>query len=281
MPLTSRSRRREDEREHEEPARRDEAPPADDLQRILALQRTAGNHAVARTLARKVKIEDQKPPTISHKAKLPAIPNSIVQNYGPVLQQIRTRAEAMASHKELQGTYDTALAFYQAIADEIQPPAANAGPSKKGRWELLQEAVETDGTITPVPWTRFSQAEATLLEAELLACPVQVAGNGKSTAAHANKHGKLPKPSLLPNGEFIDTLDAKDQMDKTDYFEMLISGGHKKNHGGIERAIIDIVAGRVWITAHYDTGSLAELTGFPGSIVPNWRQKIAVYKAGF
>ena len=70
-------------------------------------------------------------------------------------------------------------------------------------------------------------------------------------------------------------------MDKTPYFEFLISGGHKKNSGGIERGIIDIVEDRMWIIARYVKASLAELVGVPGSVVTAWKAKVASYKLEF
>jgi hypothetical protein len=279
MPLRSRTRRQtEDERAA--PARPVEPAPSNEIQRLLAMQQSAGNQAVAATLQRKVKIGDQKPPMVSHHAKVPAIPDDIQAAHPTALDAIATTARAWVVDKDLKGTYATTADFYKAVVKEVVGETVAEGPSKRDRWTILQAAVETDGAVTPVPWTRFKDTEQTLLEAELLACGIQRSTSG-STAAHGNKHGKLPKPIVTDDGKDLDTLAAADQMDKTPYFEFLISGGHKKTHGGIERAIIDIRDDRVWITAHYDKGSLAELVGVPGSVVTAWKAKVASYKLEF
>ena len=168
---------------------------------------------------------------------MPAVPDDIRDAYdAQVLAQIAARAQDWVVHKDLKGEYATTLDFYKAVAKEVAPGAAPEGPSKRGRWEILKAAVQTDGEITAVPWTRFNDTEAPLLEAELLNCPVQIAGSGRSTAAHGNKHGKLPKPVALVDGKTIDHLEPKAQMDKTPYFEFLISGGHKKTRAGSSAA---------------------------------------------
>ena len=187
MPLKTGKRRREDEHE---PVRTEEPAPPTEVQRVLAMQRTTGNQAVAAMLQRKVKIGDQKPPTVSHKAKVPAVPDEIRDAYdAEVLAEITARAQEWVVHKDLKGDYATTLYFNKAVAKEVAPGGAPEGPSKRGRWEILKAAVQTDGKITAVPWTRFNDTEAPALEAELLKCPVQIAGSGRSTAAHGNKHG--------------------------------------------------------------------------------------------
>lgn len=279
MPLKRRTRHQDDEQAAAE--HRDEAPQrAPEVQRILAMPQAAGNQAVGATLNRKVKINDLKPPTVSHKAKVPPVPDTIRDAHPDRLDDITAAAQAWVVHKDPKGEFATTLDFYKAVVKEVVGETADDGPSKRDRWTILMHAVGTAGTVTPVPWSRFKDTEATKLEEELLACPIQRSTSG-STAAHGNKHGKLPKAITTDEGKALDTLDAADQMDKTPYFEFLISGGHKKDHGGIERGIIDIEADRVWITAHYDQGSLAELVGVPGSIIADWKQKVDDYKLEF
>lgn len=266
--------------EHSEPERDEHARhEADDASKhVLALQRTAGNHAVSATLQRKVKI-GEKGKWIANKRMLPAIPDSISDAYDEdVLAKIRTVADKWAGDKETAGReFESDAAFYQAVADTIAPRPTATVAQNRGRWDILKEAVETDGNVTEVPWAVFSATEGPLLEAELLKCPVQVAGSGRSTACHGNKHGKLPKAVPQVRGKPLDELDPSEQVDNTPYFEMLVAGGQKKK-SGIERGIIDIDAGIVYLTAHYDVGSIAELVDVPATIVSDWTKKVTTYR---
>ena len=57
----------------------------------------------------------------------------------------------------------------------------------------LKAALDTPGDVTEIPWSSFSQDESTALATELMRCEVQISGNAKTTACHANLHEKLPK----------------------------------------------------------------------------------------
>src|SRR5688572_14626763 len=125
MPVRTGKRRREDE---QEAVRTEEPAPPTEVQRVLAMQRSSGNQAVAAMLQRKVKIGDQKPPTVSHKAKVPAVPDEIRDAYdAEVLAQITARAQEWVVHKDLKGDYATTLDFYKAVAKEVAPGGAPEG----------------------------------------------------------------------------------------------------------------------------------------------------------
>ena len=188
-------------------------------------------------------------------------------------------ANTWAGDKVEEGrTFETDAAFWQAVANKVTPRAAATGPARRPRWDILKDAVETDGTVTDVPWRTFMPEEQTALLTELEACPVQVAsGGGTSTACHGNKHGKLPKRVPQVNGKDLDQLPPSQQVDNTPYFEFLVAGGQKKK-SGIERGILDEADGLVYLTAHYDVGSIVVLSGVPGSLVANWRAKVVAYR---
>ena len=275
MPLKSRTRRREDEREA---ARAEETPqaPSNEIQHLLAMQQSAGNQAVAATLQRKVKIGDQKPPMVSHKAKVPAIPDDIsaAHDAAALNARIAAAAQALVVHKDLKGEYATTVDFYKAVVKEVVGETAadgavqarRAGRSSRPPSRPTAPSPRFPGHGSTTRSRRCSRRSCWPARSRSL-------DSGRSTAAHGNKHGKLPKPIPPDEGKELDTLAPQDQMNKTPYFEFLISGGHKKTHGGIERAIIDIKDDRVWITAHYDKGSLAELVGVPEAWSPPGRRK--------
>ena len=65
------------------------------------------------------------------------------------------------------------------------------------------------------------------------------------------------------------------QANYTPYIEFLIAGHKQEN--GIERGILDREAGLIYVTAHYDVGSIAWLSGAPGSLITNWSEKAKKY----
>ena len=105
------------------------------------------------------------------------------------------RCEHVGGDKETSGReFASDVAFYQAVGDLIHASPRPLCPG--GRSTALghcQGSGHHDGKVTEVPWTTFNAEEAPLLLAELLGCPVQVAGSGTSTACHSNQHGKSPK----------------------------------------------------------------------------------------
>ncbi len=231
------------------------------------------------TLQRKVRI-GAKGKWIANRRLLPAIPPAITDAYdAAAIAEIQTLANTWAGDKETSGReFASDVAFYQAVADSIarQSAAAVVPADDRQRWDILKEAVITNGKVTEVPWTTFNAKEAPLLLAELLGCPVQVAGSGTSTACHSNQHGKLPKRVPKINGKALDTLPKGEQANHTPYFEFLVSIGQKKK-SGIERGILDEVDGLVYVTAHYDKGSIAWLSGVPQELVTDWQTTVAAY----
>ena len=213
---------------------------------------------------------------VSHKAKVPAVPDRSATpttrrccpDHGP-----RTGAggpqgpEGRARHdaRLLQGRRERGRARGRA-GGSVQAHALG----------ILKAAVQTDGAITAVPWTRFSDTEATTLEAGCwpARCRSQAAA---ARAAHANKHASC-QAGAARRGQGDRHARAEGPDGQEPYFEFLIAGGHKKNSGGIERGIIDIDDDRVFITAHYDKGSLAELVGVPDAVVDDWKEKVVAYK---
>jgi hypothetical protein len=108
-------------------------------------------------------------------------------------------------------------------------------------WRVLQHLCEQSGTVIQKPWTSFSTQQQAALRQALLNCPVQVAGNAKTTAWHANEHKKLPKqnPGWVLKPGLEGTL--------TPYVEFLIPGKKKKYE--IERAVFDRETGAIYNTA--------------------------------
>ena len=245
---------------------------------LRSLQQGAGNRAVAGLLQRKVKIGAATSPWIA-KGKLPAIPPAIAGLYQPyVIKQVETLAEQMRADAVTAGReFATADLFYQPLFDQVVTTGTAAGAvDKRPAWTLLKAAVEKQGNVTEVPWTTFSATEATKLEGDLAACPVQVSDNPRTTACHGNVHGKLPKKVVVPGGGLLSDKPQHEQFDPTPYIEFLIAGG-QKGITGIERGILDKDAGLIYVTAHYTRGSFVWLSGAPATLVANWQAKAARY----
>ncbi|WP_028067648.1 hypothetical protein [Solirubrobacter soli] len=262
MAVRHKSRRREDEHA----ARLEEERSADAGGRVLALQRTAGNHAVGAMLQRTVKVNKsllKAPPPVT-----PAIKKAL-----PGVDAKALTAEARNwigdNKKGKEREFDSDLELYQAIAKTL---AAAAAPRDENRWTILGQAVKKKGDVTTVKWATFSAPEAQALEAELSACTIQLSSNPDTTAAHGNSHGKLPKPGL---GDGLKKFSKGEQVDKTPYFEFLVSG---QSATGITRGIYDYESNLVYLTAHYDKGSFVLLSGAPAALATNWRAKVTEFK---
>ena len=218
MPLEGRSRRRS-QRSHDarEPvARSGEERPADDVQLVLALQRMAGNQAVARsaTLHRKVKIGKT---TLT---AAPAVPPVVLEESGLKAAALKAEATKWVNDKvtDKSRTFTDDEHFYRTVAKSV---ASASAASEDARWTILGKAAKKNGKVTEVKWSTFNSVEGPLLLAELTACTIQLSSNSDTTAAHGNAHGKLPKKGL---GENLKKLSAGDQCDKTPYFEFLVAG---------------------------------------------------------
>jgi hypothetical protein len=268
MPLEGRSRRRS-QRSHDarEPlARSGEERPADDVQLVLALQRMAGNQAVARsaTLHRKVKIGKT---TLT---AAPAVPPVVLKESGLKAAALKAEATKWVNDKvtDKSRTFTDDEHFYRTVAKSV---ASASAASEDARWTILGKAAKKNGKVTEVKWSTFNSVEGPLLLAELTACTIQLSSNSDTTAAHGNAHGKLPKKGL---GENLKKLSAGDQCDKTPYFEFLVAG---QSASGITRGVFDKDDGRVYLTAHYDEGSFVWLTGAPAALVADWNTKVAAF----
>jgi hypothetical protein len=227
-------------------------------------------------MQRKVKFGTK--PWLKKNAKLPEIPGAVSQRYQAyVLEKVRALASAWRDDAEENGrAFDTPEAFYQALADMvITQGQADAKATGGDPWPKLKAAVDTAGNLTEVPWASFGDDAKVSLQAKLLECEVQVSSNTDTTACHANKHQKLPKKVVAPDGKELDELSTDQQPDYTPYIEFLLSG--QKKATGIERGILDRDAGQIYLTAHYDQGSIAWLSGAPQVIVDDWREKARVY----
>jgi hypothetical protein len=272
---TSRTRARTGEPEETERERRDE-PALSQAQMLLALQRTAGNQAVAGALQRKVKLGTK--PWLKANAALPAISPAIKDRYEPyVVDQVETlarqwRDDAVATPARAFATADL---FYQAVFDHVLTQGKAGVASDANRWAKLKAGVKTAGNVTEVPWANFGAVEGPLLDTDLSACGVQISGNTGTTACHGNTHHKLPKKVNVPGGQELSSLLPSQQPAHTDYIEFLVPG--HKNETGIERAILDRATGQIYITAHYTVGSFVWLSGAPGGLVANWQAKALTY----
>jgi hypothetical protein len=271
--------RRTDEQEREDAARRrDQAQPtvaSDRADVLLALQQGAGNQAVSRLVQRKVKFGNST--KWATKATLPPVPARFVAEYQPhVVEQAERLAEQWVTDGEERAPFAAPEDFYRKIFGRlVHAGTAPDAPTNYPAWTVLKNAVDTEGNVTEVKWSNFNPVQAGLLLQELSACNVQRSDNENTTAFHGNAHGKLPKQVAGPNGELVSTLPKTDQQNHTPYVEFLIPGHKKEN--GIERGILDRTAGLVYITAHYDVGSFAWLSGVPGSLVSNWSKKASDY----
>jgi hypothetical protein len=175
-----------------------------------------------------------------------------------------------------EGRFPSAEAFYRRMVSYVvRRGTAAPAPTNAAAWTVLGEAVTKNGQVTEVKWSNFNPTEANSLQAELENCQVQISSNTKTTACHVNAHGKLPKKVAGPNGELVSDLEAHEQPKYTPYVEFLVTG--HKSENGIERGILDLASGLVYLTAHYDTGSIAWLSGAPGALVSNWSQKARGY----
>lgn len=221
---------------------------------------------------------------------LPAVPDTIKSRYQDhVIDAARTAAESMRDDNVRTGRdFADATALYQPLITNyltVGSADGNAAPPSTTKtdnaWGALAAGVVKSGAVTVVQWSSFSDDAANNLEAELCECPVQRVSTGRTTAWHGNAHRKLPKKVAGPGGEPLDQV-AKDQQHLyTDYVEFTIAGGHKNKHNGIERGILDRITGQIYITAHYDRGSIVWLTGAPNSVVTDWRGKADDYEAEF
>lgn len=275
-------------------------------QMLLALQRGVGNQAVGRavrelrdqpssgaTLQRKFKIGTK--PWWKSAVPVPEIPQRFVtgppaipggppppandHGYRP---ETRDRAKQIAEDwredkTTANRTFATAEALYQAIFTELITqgavvPAASSSPFLAMKHELDK------GGLREVPWSSFKAPAATALLTELLACPVQVAGNGVTSANHANEHGVLPRNVTAPGGQPLASLPYAQQYDTTPYVEFLITGHKRADKTEIERGMLDKISGQIYITDHY-TG-FVWLSGAPPALATNWQQKAAAYRAG-
>lgn len=252
--------------------RNGDAPrPAD----LLALQRAVGNHGVQR----KVKLDGKT--WLKTYAKLPAIPAAMAERYeNYVVEQVTALAATWRDDEGVTNrTFASADAFYQTLFDRVvtqgQPTQATTGD----RWKHLKSAVEKAGSLTEVAWAAFSAAEAALLAAELMACEVQVSSNPSTTACHGNTHHKLPKKvaahDQAGDPAALADLPPAEQPDQTPYIEFLVAG--HKSETGIERGILDKDSGLIYLTAHYDKGSIVWLSGAPAALVGNWQAKALTY----
>ncbi len=275
MTLDSRSYRRSEEARRPT-ARLPEEQLPDHLGHVLALQRSAGNAAVANVLQRKVKIGKG---WIQHKSKTPAVPAGIPTQFPAfTAEQLKAEADKWVGDAIKDGReFNDDTAFYTAVARSLVPAAAQVQTDDRGRWGILEEAVKTQGNVTAVPWTTFNAKEAPLLEDELLACTVQLSGNDKTSACHGNTHGKLPTRVVVPGGKALDQIPKSQQPNHTPYIEFLVRG--QKTKSGIERGILDRNSGKVYLTAHYTKGSFVELVEVPGSVVADWQLKANQYVA--
>jgi hypothetical protein len=254
-------------------ARSTEPQPAEAL--VMTLQRSAGNQAVAGVLQRKVALGTK--PWLKANAKLPDVPDAVKAAYQDyVIEQAVTLARTWRDDNVATANrkFATPEALYTAACNAIV--TAGGAPTRVGaRWGALKAAVDKPGNITDLPWASFSAGEAAALESELAACKVQLSGNPDTTACHANAHGKLPKKVSGPNGENVADLPKKQQPAHTPYVEFLIP--EKKNETGIERGILDRASGQIYVTAHYDVGSIVWLSGAPANLVANWTAKAQTY----
>jgi hypothetical protein len=217
-------------------------------QSLMRLQRLAGNRAVCDTLARR------------NGAALPSVQRTRGNKQGA-----NTGRNNKSTNKGTSGGTTGSAA------------GGNVG-SITNPWGTLAHAVTVNGNITEVDWTSFEVNAAQALEDELCRCPVQIASNGTTTAYHGNAHKKLPKPVVVPENRPLHEVPKDQQHLYTDYIEFTIAGGHKNKHNGIERGILDRQTGAIFITAHYDKGSIVLLKNAPNSIVADWRAKADAYQ---
>lgn len=272
-------RRRTDEQRREDAApRRDEpqqAVAADDADVLLALQQGAGNQAVSRLIQRRVKLGNSN--TWATRSTVPPVPARFEAEYQPhVVEQARRLAEQWVTDGEERAPFATAEHLYRKIFGRlVHAGTAPDAPTNYPAWTVLKNAVETEGQVTEVKWANFNTQEGTKLLDELMNCNVQRSGNAETTAFHGNAHGKLPKRVAGPNGEVLAEMPKADQQNHTPYVEFLIPGHKKEN--GIERGILDRTSGLIYVTAHYDVGSFAWLSGVPGALVSNWSKKATEY----
>jgi hypothetical protein len=138
-------------------------------------------------------------------------------------------------------------------------------------WDRLAQAVKTSGNVTELPWASLEAKSARKLVEELRDLPVQDSSNPKSSPFHGNAHKKLPKQVHVPEGKELSQLPADEQVKRTPYVEILVPG--HKSTSGIERGIIDTWSKQVYLTAHYDQGSFAWLSGAPDALVNPWLMK--------
>ena len=263
--------RRPEEAPEDEVPREKLAPPLDHAQRVLALQRTAGNDAVGAelrrgrtaTLSRTVKVKKSK------LVEAPVVSKAILTEF-PTLKAPALKAEATKwiNDNKPRGDFTSDEEFYRAVA---KPLAASAAPVDDDRWAVLGRAAKKSGKVTPVQWSKFNSVEQRELLKELTACVIQVSSNPDSSACHLNKHGKLPTAVAWKRLEKLSTAQKATQ---TPYFEILIPG-HPDS--GITRGVIDITTGRVYLTAHYDTGSFVLLEGAPATLSGDWTTKATAF----
>jgi hypothetical protein len=249
----------------------------DQARLLLSLQQAAGNQAVSNLLHRKVRIAPSTGwATRTGQHALPQMPARFLAQYQPnVIDQVNALA-AKWRDDDVEGTFASADDFYRKLFNHVViRGTAAVAPTNYGCWKVLGDAVAAEGNLTEVKWSNLNATEAGKLLNELQQCQVQISGNVSTTACHANAHGKLPKRVAGPNGELVSDLPARDQPRYTPYIEFLITG--HKTENGIERGILDRVSGLVYVTAHYDVGSIAWLSGVPGALVSNWSRKAKDY----
>lgn len=258
---------------------------------LLQLQRAAGNRATLDVVQRlsapgtpvavQRKVKFGTKPVLKKNAPLPAIPANLVAAYqASVVERVRTLAAQMRDDPVTNGrTFPNETVFYQALFNQaLTESTAVVGTKTANPWAKLAIETKQEGGVRDVPWASFETGAAASLQAELAACSVQVSSNQKTTACHGNKNNKLPKKVNTPGGVALDTVPKGQQAQYTDYIEFLIPG--HKSAIDIERAILDRVAGIIYITAHYESGSFVRLSGAPPALVANWQGKAANYIAG-
>jgi hypothetical protein len=276
-----RARGQADPSERERVARRPEEPersgPSDLANVLLSLQGSAGNQAVSNLVQRRVMIAPSTAwATRTGRNALPPMPDHFVAEYQPyVIEQVNALA-AQWRDDQNEGRFASADDFYRRLFNHVvRRGTAPAAPTNASAWNVLGDAVTRDGQVTEVKWSNFNPAVAGNLQTELENCKVQLSSNPATTACHANAHGKLPKKVAGPNGELVSELKPSEQPKYTPYVEFLVTG--HKSENGIERGILDRVSGLIYLTAHYDVGSIAWLSGAPGGLVSNWSQKARTY----
>ncbi len=288
-------------------------PEALGPERLLTLQRAAGNRAVCSvlqrcmppsagsSLQRKVKLGDASAPWLNKKSPLPKMPASYQDEFSPAtIKKAKELAQRWVGDDVEQGrTFADADVFYRTVFSQVTASAQTGrqeepGEKAKGRnktkapkqdkpgedpavavWDKIVAATEVEGNVTELPWSSFTTDEAGVLGPELLKCGVQISSNAKTTACHGNDHKKLPKQVNVSGFKELREVPSHQQPAHTSYIEFLVPG--HKSKIGIERAILDKDDGLIYITRHYTEGSFVLLSGAPDNLVQDWTAKAEEY----